>query len=540
MATSTRQVTAALPKRRRDARQLAGLIAVGLIGTLVVIALGATVISGWGGDWLAGLETVKRVTLFTLWQAFLSTAISLAIAIPVALALDNLQAFAGRRLVLLLFTIPLALPVIVAIMALLALLGRNGMLGHFVQIFGLDWKPDIYGLTGILIAHTFFNMPLAVRMIVQRFEAIPQNQWKLAESLSFSAWDRFVLLQWPALKAMMPGLGSLIFLLCFGSYTIILVLGGGPQATTLQVAIYQALSFDFDTGRAALLTLVQLALTLVLLWVLPSAPMVEVGNTSNNARRYHATSVRGTLFSAAAIFLASAFIALPLAAVALSGIMVNHGKLLTDPLLWQALVTSIFIGLLSALLALTAAWALSAASYAYEQAQSSFAGFLSRTAPLALLAIPSLVLGVGWFLFVIKTGFPNAIVPLLIVFANAMMALPFAMQILLPKLRENFAGNDRLAMSLGLNGITRLRLIDLPVMRRTLITAGLFAFALSLGDLGVVTLFGTDQILTLPALIYQKMGSYRSNDAAGLALYLALLTGLMTFLAMKAQQHVRA
>jgi thiamine transport system permease protein len=58
-----------------------------------------------------------------------------------------------------------------------------------------------------------------------------------------------------------------------------------------------------------------------------------------------------------------------------------------------------------------------------------------------------------------------------------------------------------------------------------------------LGDLGVVTLFGADQLLTLPALIYQKMGSYRSADAAGLALYLAVLTGLITYVALKAENR---
>ena len=47
--------------------------------------------------------------------------------------------------------------------------------------------------------------------------------------------------------------------------------------------------------------------------------------------------------------------------------------------------------------------------------------------------------------------------------------------------------------------------------------------ALSLGDLGVVALFGSDSVQTLPYLLLARMGSYRTADAAGLALLVGLL-----------------
>ena len=52
--------------------------------------------------------------------------------------------------------------------------------------------------------------------------------------------------------------------------------------------------------------------------------------------------------------------------------------------------------------------------------------------------------------------------------------------------------------------------------------------ALSLGDLGVIALFGSDAVQTLPYLLLSRMSSYRTQDAAGLALLLAILClGLM-------------
>ena len=56
------------------------------------------------------------------------------------------------------------------------------------------------------------------------------------------------------------------------------------------------------------------------------------------------------------------------------------------------------------------------------------------------------------------------------------------------------------------------------------------AMALSLGDLGVIALFGSEYVKTLPYLLLERLSAYRTQDAAGLALMLgALCFGLMMF-----------
>ena len=55
--------------------------------------------------------------------------------------------------------------------------------------------------------------------------------------------------------------------------------------------------------------------------------------------------------------------------------------------------------------------------------------------------------------------------------------------------------------------------------------------ALSLGDLGVIALFGSDAVQTLPYLLFNRLGSYRTADAAGLALLLGVLCMALMFLA---------
>jgi thiamine transport system permease protein len=59
----------------------------------------------------------------------------------------------------------------------------------------------------------------------------------------------FRLVEWPWLRRHIPAVAALIFMLCFASFATVLSLGGGPKATTIELAIYQALSFDYDPAR---------------------------------------------------------------------------------------------------------------------------------------------------------------------------------------------------------------------------------------------------------------------------------------------------
>lgn len=80
-------------------------------------------------------------------------------------------------------------------------------------------------------------------------------------------WHFFRFVEWPWLRRQILPVGALIFMLCFASFATVLSLGGGPQATTIELAIFQALSYDYDPAKAALLALLQVAccLGLVLL-----------------------------------------------------------------------------------------------------------------------------------------------------------------------------------------------------------------------------------------------------------------------------------
>ncbi len=96
-------------------------------------------------------------------------------------------------------------------------------------------------------------------MSLQALQSVPTEQHQLAAQLNIKGFIFFRLIEWPYLKSQIVSAFVLIFMLCFTSFTIVLALGGGPQNSTLEVAIYQAIFFEFDLPKAALFALVQFA-----------------------------------------------------------------------------------------------------------------------------------------------------------------------------------------------------------------------------------------------------------------------------------------
>ena len=461
---------------------------------------------------------LPRVVEFTLEQAFLSTLISITIALPVALALARRE-FVGRDALLKLFSVPLALPAIVAILGIIGVYGNNGALGGIVPV---------YGLSGILLAHVFFNMPLAVRLMLTRLEAIPAENFRLGAQLGFTGTDVFRRIEWPQLASAITGIASLIFLLCTASFAVVLILGGGPQATTLEVAIYQSLRLDFDPARAAILALAQLVTCGILALIAGQfARQAQVfPRTLAKIKRYNGHSAISRVIDFTAITIATLIVLPPLIDVIVAGI----NSIQLDASLLRATLTSAAIGLCSASISLVLGWVLAETSA--TRANKPLRAAITL-ACLASLIMPPAVLATGWFVTLSPIADLSHYAVLLVIILNALMALPFVWSPLYPAIVESRQRHDRLCTSLGLAGFTRLKLIDLPVLRKPLSLAFLMAVIVSLGDLSAISLFGSANFVTLPALIMNQMGHYRMETAAGTALVLTAFCFALITLAQK-------
>jgi thiamine transport system permease protein len=87
--------------------------------------------------------------------------------------------FPGRGLLITLLGAPFILPVIVAVMGFWRLRPQRAGECRAWQAAG-PAGGVIYGWQGVILAHVFFNLPLAVRMILQGWQAIPAERFRLA------------------------------------------------------------------------------------------------------------------------------------------------------------------------------------------------------------------------------------------------------------------------------------------------------------------------------------------------------------------------
>lgn len=474
----------------------AGLVAALTLGTLCVLA--------WRADFNVGLGPADwSAVRFTIGQAIVSALLSCALAIPVARALARRQ-FRGRSFIITLLGAPFLLPVIVAVLGLLAVFGRNGLLNDVLGGLGLP-EISIYGFHGVVLAHVFFNMPLVTRLILQGWLAIPSERFRLAASLNAPVGR---LLEWPMLRNVLPSAFLVVFLICLTSFAVALTLGGGPKATTVELAIYQALRFDFDLGKAALLAVVQFGICVIaaaMAWGLTLGDATGAG-FDRAVQRWDGSAK----LDAAIIALAATFLLLPLCMVVLRGL---PGLAELPPDIWRAAVRSLSVALGSAVLCTCIALALAVRG-----------GRMVSVVGVLPLAASSLVMGTGLFLVVFPFVNPATLALPITVLVNATLALPFVLRAIGPATDKIYTDYARLGATLGLSRRVWIVRILLPRLRRPIGFGAGLAAALSMGDLGVIALFAGDAQETLPLAMYRLMGAYRMDGAAGAALLLLALS----------------
>jgi len=483
-----------------------GAIALALLLALLVLG-SAGVVAAQADRWTLGPAEWAAVR-FTVWQAALSAGLSALLAVPVARALVR-RRFAGRGAVILLMGAPFLLPVVVAVLGLLAVFGRNGAVNQALGL--LDLAPfSPYGLLGVVLAHVFLNLPLVVRMLLAGWQAIPAERFRLAQSLGLGPRAIARHLERPMLRGVLTGAALVVFVLCLSSFAVALTLGGSPRATTVELAIYQALVFEFDLGRAAGLATVQFALCAV---------AVAVAGRFSMPLAFGAGLDRGGVIPGPAgarrwldglwITLTALFLLGPVGAVVLRG---APGLADLPASVWAAAGRSLAVAVVAAGLAVAGALVL--------------AGSRARLIELAAMlpmAASGLVLGTGIFLVVHPLIRPEALALPVTIVVNAALALPFVYRLILPEMRSLQADYGRLQAALGMTGWAAFRLVTLPRLRRVLGFGAGVAAALSMGDLGVNALFAGENGATLPLMVQRLMGSYRTDLAAAAAL---LLVGL--------------
>ena len=462
-----------------------------------------------------GDETTREVAWFTLWQAVVSTVLCLAAGLPLAWALGRFR-FRGRSLVEALVLVPFVLPTVVVAAAFLALL------------------PDGVerSLWAILLAHVFFNVAVVVRVVGTFWAGLDPRLEEAAATLGATPRERWRHVTLPLLAPSLASAASIVFLFCFTSFGVIVVLGGIRYAT-LESEIYNQAARLFDLRTAAALALVQLAA--VALTVLVSGRLERRLSTRLRPPRPRARATgRERVGVVAVVAVSLVLLALPLAALGRRALSVGDGygldhfrslaeetpALLVVP--WHAVANSLLFASLATVIAL-------AVGIPAAIAVARGRGGLDALVMLPLGASAAM-LGFGFLLAFDAPPLELRGSTLLVPLAQSLVAMPFVVRTLAPALR---AADPRLREAAAVLGASpgRVRLlVDLPLLARPLAVATALAFAVALGEFGATVFVSRADWPTVPVAIFRflgRPGEANVGTAMALSVVLAVLVALV-------------
>ncbi len=501
-----------------NGRKIAGVIICTLTG-LLVVAIFFMLLKNSPPDAKAMRAGVFSLVTKSAFQALLSVSFSLFFGVLVAWCLNRLR-FKGRTLLIGLFAAAIITPGLVLSVGLIEIWGRAGFVNNILGGLGLKSIGSIFGLHGIVLAHTILSGAFVATMILTRLNAIPTKILKIGQSINLNAWHRFVIIDWPAISGALPSLGAIIFLLSFTSFPIVLLLGGGPANQTLEVAIYSAMRLDFDLNYAAQLALIQLIICFFI--ILPSIFYLPQIIGAGKTQKLKWFDSKPTIYLQAGILISCSLIFLsPLIAVLVDGLGKNLIVIFLKTSFWKASLTSLLIGIFSAILNLALALAL---CFARAEIKNKTIRAIFYFPVFAFMIVPAVVLSLGLFIGIRDLNIePSIAAPFVLILANALLALPFSVAVLSPPIEAANFRYSKLTKSLNLSSLRRFKAIEWPMLGSEIGVVLALTFCFSLGDLGIISLFGADEFATLPWLMVRAIGAYRNNDASAIAAIMLIL-----------------
>ena len=475
---------------------------------------------------------------FTIWQAALSTLLTVALALPGSYVFARYD-FPGKSLVQALTTVPFVLPTMVVSLAFTALLGPRGMVNlALMRLLGLDQPPlDLqHTLAIILLAHVFYNYTLVLRIVGTFWSNLSPQLEEAARMLGSSPWRAFVEVTLPLLGPSIAAAAILVFIFDFTSFGVILVLGGARFAT-LEVAIYRQTVHYLNLPLAATLSVIQILFTFGLMVAytrLQASTTVPVELRSRQVTQRRPEGWRETAFVWGNVILMLLLLVTPLLALIERSLTLGgrvsltfYRELFRNPRgsvfyvppvaavrnsVGFALATvalSVFLGLLAA-----AVLSSRSAGRRKEGAASPITdredlAWLSRALdPILMLPLgtSAVTLGLGYIVALDEPPLNLRTSPLLVILAHTLVALPFVVRSVLPAIRSIQPQLREAAVVMGASPGQVWREVDLPIVARAVLVGAVFAFTISMGEFGATSLIARPERPTMPVAIFRFLG----------------------------------
>ncbi len=495
-----------------------------------------------------------NVFLFTVKQSFFSAFFSMVAGLPGAWIMSNFR-IPGKKIIKSVTAVPFVLPSILVVLGFVLLFGNNGIINSgAIKLFHLEKPPFqiLYSFKAIILAHVFYNCPLFIRIVSSAWEKISQEIIEAAESLGASGRRVFTAAVLPQILPPVIAAFSLVFILCFMSFSIILVLGGGPKYTTLEVEIYRLARINADFSSACSLAVLQSAVTLSFLFFYsaiqkktsytfsPSPYLAPVPVFLSHGAQEGGKTRSVTLFQKLMIFIFLLFlfivIVMPLLMIIIESFKykVSHAGSSGFSLRWYAksfselgllpVKNSLLIAFLNTLFTVI----VSVTALSFLKRKNKIQKAVMETFFVMSMGVSSIILSLSYMK--IMSSYKMNIAPLvLLCAAHSTVFLPLVFKSISVFYDRMDRSIIESAESIGAGSWRILFTIELPFIRGGIITGSVLAFALSMGEINSTLMIAPDSFITIPVAIYRLIGAYNFSQACAMGTIL-ILTCIASFL----------
>lgn len=504
---------------------LLALIPLGFLGFFLIYPFARALMAGAEGGFLLQLQSVLSEKYYwerigwSLQQAVYSSGLSVLLGVPAALTLARYD-FPLKKSLLRVLMLPLVTPSIVAAMGILSLVGVRGITGIHLQ--------DTAFL--VILGNVFYNQSLIVRFVYSGLMRIPEHTVQAARVLGANKWRVLWKITLPLVMPHLLSGFSLVFLYCFSSFSLALLLGG-QKFSTLEVEVYSLTLYQLDLSRAGILVLIQFLITGLAALVYTS--LQKRTSTTGEFKNRVLPAPQKMQWAEVGFWVGlTALIALaPLVSVFVKSLMGQEGFTLqfyqgilspeTLQALWNTLrfsgaatVLALLLGILQALV---------------THRRASPAMDLLTLLPFLVSMVS---VSVGYLI-----AYPTLSASLtLLIGAYTLLAYPFVTRTMLAGLRTLSPAMLQSARVLGASPLRMWIRVILPLLRGSIRTGAAFALASAIGEFAATLILQRPEWTTLSTLIYQTLGKPGAVNLGQAAALSSMLLGI-TYLAFRALEN---
>ena len=245
------------------------------IAAAIVAALGAALfilpLLGllWTAPWTdLGHVLFEPEALMAMRVSLVCSVMATALSIVLGLPLAWIQArtsFPGRSLLRALTLLPVVLPPVVGGVALLSVFGRRGLLGQFLDPFGIRLP---FTTAGAVLAETFVAMPFFVLSMEGVLGTLDRRLEDAARSLGANRWTVFRRITVPLVRPSLAAGAALCWARALGEFGATITFAGNFPGRTQTIPLAVYIELESRPEAAVALSLVLLAVSLTILVIM--------------------------------------------------------------------------------------------------------------------------------------------------------------------------------------------------------------------------------------------------------------------------------